>query len=278
MIDFLPAKTGGPPFFAYLAFTAPHYPLHAPHEDIARYKGHYDKGYDVLRAEWLARLKAMKLAATNVIPHPPSSSERWEALTPEQRQIEARKMEVHAAMVDRLDQNVGRLVATLKQRGLYDNTLILFLSDNGAEGHQLDKSVIAAEQGKQMLARGDNSLGSIGTARSYTWYGPNWAEAATTPSRLYKSFPTEGGTRVVAFMSGPHRARAQMSDLYVSVRDVVPTVLDYAHVPVTANVAGKARLAPQGHSVCAWIDPTGKGGKPPEVVANGEMFGRLYAR
>ena len=278
LIDFLPAKAGGRPFFGYLAFTAPHYPLHAPAEDIARYKGRYDTGYDVLRAERLERLKAMKLTGASVIPHPPSSPIRWASLTPEQKAIEARKMEVHAAMVDRLDQNVGRLVATLKERGLYDNTLILFLSDNGAEGHELDKSVIVPEQGKQMLARGDNSLESIGTARSYIWYGPNWAEAGTAPSRLYKSFPTEGGTRVVAFMSGPHRARAQISDLYVSARDVVPTMLDYARVPIAANVSGKVRLAPQGHSVRSWIDPTEKPGKPPEVVANGEMFGRLYAR
>lgn len=278
MIDFLPAKAGGKPFFAYLAFTAPHYPLQAPPEDIARYHGRYDTGYDVLHAERLARLKALGLVPENVVAYAPSSPERWGALTPEQKRIEARKMEVYAAMVDRLDQNIGRLVAALKERGLFDNTIIIFLSDNGAEGHELDKSVIAAEQGKRLLASGDNRLESIGSGHSYTWYGPNWAEAATAPSRLYKSFPTEGGTRVTAFISAPALIRQGISGHYVSVRDITPTLLDFAGAPAGDEVAGRKVLPLQGRSIRSWL---GIGSREPaqeHVVANGEMFGRLYAR
>ncbi len=278
LIAELPEKGGDKPFFAYLALTAPHYPLQAPPEDIARYKGRYDAGYDVLHDERLKRQQALGLLKAGVVPHPRSSPERWTALSPERKAIEARLMEVYAAMVDRIDQNIGRVVDTLKQRGLYDNTIIVFLSDNGAEGHRLDQSVIAAEQGKRMLSSGDNRLESIGTAKSYIWYGPNWAEAATAPSRLFKSFPTEGGTRVVAFISGPERVRTGISNTYMSVRDIVPTLLDYAGAPSGTKVEGRTVLAPQGSSARSWLSP-GKSDPTNEiVVANGEMFGRLYAR
>ncbi|MDT0574562.1 arylsulfatase [Croceicoccus sp. F390] len=278
LISNLPAKAGDKPFFAYLALTAPHYPLQAPPEDIARYKGRYDAGYDALHDERLERQQALGLLKPGTVPHPRSSPVRWTALSPEQKAVEARLMEVYAAMVDRVDQNIGRLVQTLKQRGLYENTIIVFLSDNGAEGHRLDESVIAAEQGKRILASADNRLESIGTAKSYIWYGSNWAEAATVPSRLYKSFPTEGGTRVTAFISGPERVRTGISNTYMSVRDVVPTLLDYAGVPSGTEVSGQTVLAPQGRSVRDWLIPGSSDPANDVVVANGEMFGRLYAR
>lgn len=278
LIDFLPEKGSDKPFFGYLALTAPHYPLHAPPEDIARYAGRYAAGYDVLRQERLARQKALGLIGQDVEPHPQSEPAPWSGLTPERKQIEARLMETHAAMVDRIDQNMGRLIEALEARGLRENTIIVFLSDNGAEGHQLDKSVIAAEQGKRLLASGDNRLESIGSAKSYIWYGPNWAEAATAPSRLYKSFPTEGGTRVPAFIWNPGRVRSGISGHYVSVRDVLPTLLDFAGVPITAKVDGRSVLAPQGRSIRGWLEDAAREPEQADVVANGEMFGRLYAR
>jgi arylsulfatase len=277
-IDFLPAKGSDAPFFGYLALTAPHYPLHAPSEDIARHAGRYDAGYEVLRDERLARMKVLGLVGPGIEPHPPSEPVPWASLSPERRKIESRLMEVHAAMVDRIDQNVGRLLAALEARGLLENTIVVFLSDNGAEGHQLDRSVIAAEQGKRLLASGDNRLESIGSAASYIWYGPSWAEAATAPSRLYKSFPTEGGTRVPAFLWNPGRIRSGISGQYVSVRDVVPTLLDFAGVPVEAQVAGKTVLAPEGQSIRSWVEDAAREPGVDGIVANGEMFGRLYAR
>lgn len=277
-IDFLPAKGSETPFFGYLALTAPHYPLHAPAEDIARYAGRYDAGYDALRDERLARVKALGLIGRDVEPHPQSEPVAWASLSPERKKIEARLMEVHAAMVDRIDQNIGRLLAALEARGMRENTIVVFLSDNGAEGHQLDHSVIAAEQGKRLLASGDNRLESIGSATSYIWYGPNWAEAATAPSRLYKSFPTEGGTRVPAFLWNPGRVRSGISAQYVSVRDVVPTLLDFAGVGIETQVGGKAVLAPEGQSIRGWVEGASREPEVDGIVANGEMFGRLYAR
>ncbi|MEZ4334708.1 MAG: arylsulfatase [Myxococcota bacterium] len=278
LIEFLPDSSSEGPFFGYLAFTAPHFPIQAPAEDIARYAGRYDAGYEALRARRLERMKALGLVDADVEAHAPSDPQPWDALTPEQRAIEARMMEAYAGMVDRVDQNIGRLVEALKQRGLDQNTIVLFLSDNGAEGHRLERSVIAAEQGRRLLASGDNRLESIGSARSYVWYGPNWAEAATAPSRLYKSFPTEGGTRVPAFLWSPGRVPSGLSGRYVSVRDVLPTLLDYAGVPVTAEVDGHRVRMPEGRSIRPWIENAGLAPDDAEIVANGEMFGRLYAR
>lgn len=278
LIEFLSSSPGDRPFFGYLAFTAPHFPIQAPAEDIARYAGRYDAGYEALRAQRLERLTALGLVGPEVEAHAPSDPKPWSELTPDERRIEARMMEAYAGMVDRIDQNIGRLIAALTARGLDQNTVILFLADNGAEGHRLERSVIAAEQGRRLLASGDNRLESIGTAKSYVWYGPNWAEAATAPSRLYKSFPTEGGTRVPAFLWNPGRVRSGVSASYVSVRDVLPTLLDYAGVPITEEVDGRPVRLPQGRSIRPWVEDARLEPDDEEVVANGEMFGRLYAR
>ena len=279
-LSFLPAAKDKRPFFGYLAFTAPHYPIQAPAEDIRRYAGKYDAGYDVLRQQRLQRLKALQMIPENVVAHDQSSSKRWTDLTPEEQRIEARTMEAYAAMVDRLDQNVGKLVAELKKRGQYDNTVIVFLSDNGPEGHELDESFIIPEAGKAMLAGADNSLEAIGSAKSYVWYKANWAEAGSAPFRRYKSFPTEGGTRVVSFLSYPKQARTGIEPSYVSVRDVVPTLLDLAQVKLDkpAEFRGKPVIAPQGISFARRIMP---GAPPPQLspaFAAGEMFGRRYVR
>lgn len=279
-LSFLPEATDERPFFGYLAFTAPHYPIQAPAEDIERYAGKYDAGYDVLRQQRLQRLKSLHMIPESVVAHDQSSSRRWSDLSPEEKRIEARTMEAYAAMVDRLDQNVGKLVAELKKRGQYDDTVIMFLSDNGPEGHELDQSFIIPEAGKAMLAAGDNSLDSIGSARSYVWYKANWAEAGSAPFRRYKSFPTEGGTRVVSFLSYPAHARTGIEPSYVSVRDVVPTLLDLARVELAqpGEYRGRPVIAPQGRSFAPRIMPDAPQPQLSPDFAAGEMFGRRHVR
>lgn len=283
LIAFLPDRQQDKrPFFAYLSFTAPHDPLQAPAEDIERYKGQYDEGYEVNRQKRLSRLQELGLVPAGVEPHDFSALKPWSELSEEERRIEARKMEVYAGMVDRLDQNVGRLVQVLKERGEYDNTIFLFLSDNGAEGRDITWSVIPeiAEAGKKQVARSDNSLESMGSARSFVWRGSNWAEAATAPSRLTKSFPTEGGTRVVAFVSFPGgKMRRGVSHTYMSVRDVMPTLIDYgrAKAPV-GTYKGKPIIPLQGRSLAEDFAPGASDRDSSTVVASGEMFGRRYTR
>lgn len=281
LISFLPAKGDGQPFFAYLALTAPHYPIQAPAKDIRRYAGKYDAGYDVLRNRRVDRLKQLKLIPEDVTAHSQSSPVRWEQLTDSQKKTEARTMEAYAAMVDIIDQNIGRLVAELKKRGQYENTVFMFLSDNGPEGHELDKSFIIPEAGKALLANADNSLESIGSAASYVWYKSNWAEAGSAPFRRYKSFPTEGGTRTVAFLSYPKAGRkGEIESGYLSVRDVSPTILELARISIQdpAMFRGRPVIPIEGASFARRLLPSPP---PPRIspdFAAGEMFGRRYAR
>jgi len=214
------------PFF-YLAFTAPHWPLQAPAATIAKYRGSYGAGFEVLREDRLKRqvelglLKPDVAARAMVLPNG-----RWDDFSPDEKAIASRNMEVYAAMVDELDQNVGRVIAELKRTGDYDNTVILFLSDNGAAGrgvHDVKLGKIA-----DALAAADNSLGNLGAANSYASYDRGFAQAATAPSWLHKSFPTEGGTRAVAFLGGKAFARQGVGTAFGTVMDVVPTFLDLA--------------------------------------------------
>lgn len=279
LISFLPDKDDQRPFFAYLAFTAPHYPIQAPRADIDRYRGVYDNGYDRLREQRLQRLKALGLVPETVKPHAPSSPIRWDQLSAEQQRIESRTMEAYAAMIDNLDQNVGRLVAELKKRKRFDNTIFVFLSDNGPEGHELDKSFIIADIGKMLLSHGDNSLESIGSAASYVWYKSNWAEAGSVPFRLYKSFPTEGGTRVVAFFSYANGGRGGIERSYISVRDVAPTLLELtgAGIEVPDRFKGRNIVPIEGVSFAQRMLNEIPVDASPDFAA-GEVFGRRYVR
>lgn len=282
LLEFLPdGQRDRRPFFAYLAFTAPHDPLQAPAEDIARYKGMYDDGYKALLRKRLTQLKKLGLIPGNAEPHGFSVPTSWSTLTRKQRAIEARRMEIYAAMVDRLDQNVGRLVRELKVRGQYDNTIFVFLSDNGAEGRDITKSVIPAieEAGRKLVGSADNGLDSMGSARSHIWPGSNWAEAMTAPFRLYKSFPTEGGLRAVAFISYPGRVRRGVTHTYMSVRDIMPTLVAYAGAQLPhQSYKGHSIVSPQGRSLATdlGVDAIERDGL--RIVAAGEMFGRRYVR
>ncbi|MCL4158443.1 UNVERIFIED_CONTAM: hypothetical protein GTU68_002693, partial [Idotea baltica] len=126
-------KDSGDPWFAYLAYTAPHWPLQAPDEDIARYDGYYDEGYEVLRINRIAKAKSLGVIPEEAEMYPRLQRvSAWEALSEEEKEVSSKEMEIYAAMIDVLDQNVGRLIDHLKKTGDYDNTFIVFISDNGA--------------------------------------------------------------------------------------------------------------------------------------------------
>lgn len=228
------SKAGGEgdqPFFAYLAFTAPHWPLQAHPEDIAKYRGRYDAGFEVLRQQRLRRQAELGLLEPGVAAHDPVlPSGRWDDLSDEDKRIASRDMEIYAAMVDRLDRNIGRVVQALRETGELDNTVIVFLADNGAEG--MDFATTALGLLTERIAQADNSFDNRGAATSYVAYGPGWAQAATAPSRLYKAHASEGGTRAVAFIAGKGLSAPDgIGRAFLSVADVTPTFLELAGVP-----------------------------------------------
>lgn len=274
MVDFLKEGDRGAdkdkPFFAYLAFTAPHAPLQAPPEDIARYRGVYDAGFDEIRAQRLQRLAAIGLIDPAKTAHPrikPPGG--WAALNADQKARLAREMEVFAAMVDRLDQNVGRVLDELRRSGKLDNTVILFLSDNGPEGMDYDDLELASL--RKVHDRADNRLVNLGAASSYVGYGPGWASASAAPYWLYKTYATEGGTRVPGFVTGPANlvGRSRIASAFLTAADVTPTFLAMAHVPQPRGTFAGRQVEPiQGTSMAPYLQ-----GKSKRVHASGEAIG-----
>jgi len=276
LIGYLEARDRGRPFFAYLAFSAPHWPLQAPAEIVAHYRGRYAAGPEALRLERLERVKQLGLAPANAEPHPIVGGRPWEELTEEERSLSARTMEVYAGMVERMDWNIGRVIDHLAQSGDLDNTFILFMSDNGAAGELLEAMPFFGPNLREFIAQHyDNSLDNIGRANSYVWYGPRWAQAATAPSRLYKGFTAQGGIHVCAFIRYPPLARqGEIGEALTTVMDVAPTVLDLAGTahPGT-HYRGRNVALLRGRSLLPYLERRSDAAHDPEEAIGWELFG-----
>ena len=221
-------RADGNPFFGYLAYTSPHWPLQVPTEDMDLYKGIYDGGYEKLREIRISRLRALGIIdeATVAAMAPPYITS-WQELSADEQKVEARKMELYAAMVENLDRNIGRLLNHLKETGEYENTFIMFMSDNGAEGNDIG----TLGDNEEWIPRSfDNSLENMGKVNSYIHYGAGWAQASGGPFRDYKSFVSEGGIKVPAII---HYADldydGDMDEEMMSVKDLAPTLLELAN-------------------------------------------------
>jgi len=228
------------PFFMYLAFTSPHFPLHALPEDIDRYRDRYQVGWDVVRQQRYRRQRAAGIIdcalsppEPDTLPHWNFSAERlfkdigpgeapnavpWNKLSEQQQAFQATKMAIHAAMIDRMDREIGRVLDQLKAMEAFDNTLILFMSDNGASAEQ----IIRADM--------HDPEASPGSAKSYLCLGPGWSTAANTPFRRHKSWVHEGGisTPMIAHWPDGISARGELRDDVGHCIDFVPTVLELA--------------------------------------------------
>ncbi|MCH2202019.1 MAG: arylsulfatase [Fuerstiella sp.] len=247
------------PFFHFLAFTAPHFPLHAPAEDVARYKDHYLKGWEYFRearANQQRRIGffSVQLSAverqlgppydfpTHVDILGPGEVNRpflWESLTEQQRIFQADKMTVHAAMIDRMDQQIGRVIDQLRAMRTLDNTLILFLSDNGASA--------------EIMVRGDghNPDATPGSADSYLCLGPGWSTMCNTPFRRHKTWVHEGGisTPLIAHWPDGIQQKNELRHALGHVIDIVPTVLDIAEVGAITDIDGTPVPTRPGNSL-----------------------------
>lgn len=275
------------PFFAYYAFTAPHWPLQAPQKYVDNYRGVYDKGPDVLRAQRLERLKGAGLVEENVQAHPivGLGVPTWEEMSPEHRALSSRSMEVYAGMVECMDHNVGKVVDYLQEAGELDNTFVLFLSDNGAEGAAYEAN--PAFQGgpmEHLQKYYNNSLENIGKFDSFAWYGPRWAQAATAPMKLFKSFTTEGGIRVPLVAKLPKSYNSPESadgitNLFSTIMDIAPTCLEMAGVKHPApRYQGREVVGMRGKSMVPWLTGESQSIHGSEYVEGWEMCGRAAIR
>ena len=270
----------GKPFFAYLSYTSPHWPLQAPQESIARYKGVYDSGYDALQEKRLQNLKDLDLVGAEVEPFPRLLDQRpWGELSPEEQRYQAKIMEIYAAMVDDVDVYIGRMIDYLKEVGEYENTVIFFMSDNGPEGHALQHSF--PEVAAWAAECCDNSYENIGNADSYVWLGPNWARAGNTPLRMFKGYTSQGGVRAPAFFHYPRAMQSGvLNDSITTVKDVMPTLLELAGIghPGAGTFQGREVLAMQGRSVVPVLTGERNSIREPGDYMGWELFGKQAIR
>ncbi len=220
-------KNAEHPFFMYVAYTAPHWPLHALPEDIAKYKGRYSVGWDKIREERYERMKEMGIIdeSMQLSPRDPKVPAWADA---EHKELMTKKMNVYAAQIDRMDQGIGKIIAKLKETGNYENTLIMFLSDNGG----------CAETGVYGTNFWKNDI-DPGTVDSYQSYGRGWANASNTPFRYYKQWVYEGGISTPFIVHWPEKIKNQGAILNNRgiIFDITATIIDVAKAqyPKTYN-------------------------------------------
>jgi arylsulfatase len=247
------------PFFHYIAFTAPHFPLHAPEQDIAKYRDHYLKGWNAVASQRHARL-----IKTGIINHAlpemepqlgppyhfpehiaklgPDELERplpWSSLSESQQRFQAAKMAIHAAMIDRMDQEIGRVLEQLRAMGAFENTLVLFASDNGASA--------------EIMVRGEghDPAAPMGSSASFLCLGPGWSSASNTPMRRHKTWVHEGGisTPLIAHWPAGIEAKGELRHRPGHLVDILPTLLELSGVAKPTNLRGAPVPPAPGHSL-----------------------------
>jgi len=242
----------------------------------------YDGGPEQLRQQRLARLKELKLVEEDATVHPVlAHTKYWEQLSEQEKIISARTMEVYAAMVDRMDQNVGRVLEYLTQTQQLENTIVIFLSDNGAEGAQLEALPVFGPDLATVISKYyDNALENIGNGNSYVWYGEHWAQAATAPSRLFKAHTSEGGIRTPAFIHyAGFEKQKQISHEFLTVMDLLPTLLDCLKIQHPENVYKGRSLVPlRGKSILPYLQGTQDFIHTQDHVTGWELFGQKALR
>ena len=272
IIDYIDAdRKDGKPFFVWMGYQAVHMPHQAPKQFIDKYNGVYDGGWEKLRRARLERLKQLGIVSSDTVLDDKFEKTSfkdwqlpdWEALSPEEKRFNARRMQTYAGMVDNMDDNIGKLMAYLEKIGEADNTLIVFLSDNGTDPNMLppapeSRPWYQKHYTKTYIEDYQGDYSTMGQKGSFTDYGPGWAAAANTPHSYFKTFSTEGGLRVPFIAWFPEKIPAGRStNTFGFVNDVYPTILEMAGVNMPGKkYGGKPIHAPSGTS--AWDVLTGK--------------------
>jgi arylsulfatase A-like enzyme len=278
MIGYIDGDRGDDkPFFAYLAYTAPHWPLQAPDESIARFRGRYDEGYEKLYRQRFENLEARGLAPVDAVPDETVFSPRWDELEDDEKALAARRMEVYAAMVSDLDTYVGRFIDYIESIDELDNTFILFMSDNGADAASRD---LLPQIAQHIGVAYDHSLENLGRPNTYVMYGPNWATASAAPFRRHKFTGFEGGIHVPAFVRYPGSSAAgTRNDAFLTVMDVLPTFLELAGTEHPGDLYRGEPVVPiQGKSFLPLLDGDVTAVHDEALIVGWELWGHRSVR
>ncbi len=263
MLEYLREHNGSEPWFGYMAYTAPHWPLQVPDAWLDRHAGAYDDGYDVLRTQRIARAaeRGVIPQGANIERFSPTAAP-WDSLSLVAQERYVRAQEIYASMVELLDQEIGRLIAYLDDTDQLENTIIFFMSDHGASAAEIgivDGPSSMAPHFNKLITQRDNSLENFGRPGSFIDHGRGFGEAATAPLRYYKGTLAEGGIRAAAFVRYPEQiAEGTINGTFATVMDLLPTFLDIAGTshPGATRYKGRQIQAVLGRS--AWPNLTGE--------------------
>ncbi len=236
VLAFIETDDDDRPFFAVASYTAPHWPLQPPFSHKEKYKGQYSQGYESLRAQ---RLKSsQKKGITNPkinLPEGLLHIKPWSELSEHEQKEEERKMELYAAMLDHLDSDIGRLLAGLREKNKLENTIVVFMSDNGADFLDFYNHPI----GGFLRDTYDNQIDNMGNPTSFVAYGPQWAQAGMSPYSYYKGYLAEGGVRAPLVISGPNVVHQKIDNQFLHITDLAPTILNLCNLEYDENFEGK---------------------------------------
>lgn len=268
------------PFFGYLAYGATHAPHHAPKAYIDKYKGRFDKGWDVVRAEWFERQKELGIIpADTTLPPSNPNAQAWDGLSDDEKRLYARMQEIFAGYLEHTDYHIGRVLDFLREIGQFDNTLIVLLSDNGAsaEGgphgsdHEWKSMFLGFEPAAERLLE---RIDELGTPTTYNHYPIGWAQAGNTPLKWYKRWVHAGGVKDPLIISYPDRIKSggEIRSQFHHVSDIVPTVLELTGVTPPASINGVQQKEFHGTSLAYAFDdaeaPTHKQTQYFEMLGN----------
>ena len=271
------SRSSDSPFFAYLAFSAPHWPLQVKDEHIDLYRGAYDQGYEYLLERRLAAALEKDIFPQTTVPaNWPSHVVPWDELTPEQQKTQSRVMEVYAAVVERMDFHLGRVLSYLEQQGELENTLIVFMSDNGPDGS--DRSKLPGND-VWLPEAWDLSYENMGKIGSYVYPGAAWARTSAGPMSMYKEFLSEGGITAPLIISHPKAADGTRPiSEFTSVKDITPTILDFVGIEHPGTEYQGREISPiEGRSLASYLDGEAIPGSDGYVMG-WELFGQRAIR
>jgi len=278
LIDSIRENRGdGKPFLAYLAFTAPHDPMHVPEPWLSKYRGKYDDGYEVLKEKRAAAAKRMELVSNSAqAPERHQMLAAWDSLSKKKQALEARGMEVYAGMVNNMDYHFGRVVKYLKDIGEYENTIVIFLSDNGPNPWESED--YPGNRGSKWFAQFDNSIDNIGHPMSHYAYGMGWGSACSGPLDRFKMTVSEGGIRSPMLIAGPGVKGGRQVNAFAYVWDVMPTILELAGMAHPEKYQGRQVERMRGQPLTGLLTGSTKAVYDANDFVGGEMGNGKWMR
>ncbi len=267
----------GRPFLAYFASQAAHDPIHVPEPWLRKYRGQYDDGYEALKTRRIAGAKRVGLIPKSApAPGLHPKTKPWDSLSSEEKAFESRTMEAYAGLIENMDYHIGRVINFLKDIGEYDNTVIIFTSDNGPNPWYSEE--YPGNAGSEWMKQFDNSLENIGRPGSNIAYGIGWAQASAGPLDYFKLTVGEGGINTPLIIAGPGVKGARQVDSFAYVTDIMPTILELTKLEHPEKFRGRNVKPMRGRSLAGVTSGSQENTYAKDALIGGEMMNGKWMR